>query len=281
MATLSKTTQQSYARVADWLVERINSTRGTVPVVAINGAQGSGKSTLAHWLQNQLLEQFQLRGAIISLDDFYCTRAQRRQLAAEVHPLFQTRGVPGTHDAKMGCEKIEELKALQAGQVTVLPRFDKAADDRMPAAEFLSIKGPVDFILFEGWCVGVPPQSTESLQSPVNDLEAEEDRDGRWRRYVNNQLAGPYAEWFGLCDYHLLLAVPSWEQVFEWRQQQEQETAKASGGKGAGLMDDAALRRFMDHYERLTRHALRVLPSKVDVHLRLDLAHSVHVEHLR
>ncbi len=61
------------------------------------GAQGSGKSTAAAAIAS-LLEESGLPTAVLSIDDFYRTRAEREHLAREVHPLLLTRGVPGTHD---------------------------------------------------------------------------------------------------------------------------------------------------------------------------------------
>src|SRR3546814_9986083 len=76
----------------------------------------------------------------------------------------------------------------QPGPV-VLPRFDKATDDRAAPA---TVAGPFDIILFEGWCVGAAPQAAADLADPVNALEAEADAHGVWRRHVNAALAGPY-----------------------------------------------------------------------------------------
>ena len=70
-------------------------------VVGICGAQGSGKSTLTAVLR-KLLEMRGLRVASLSLDDLYLTRGERRELAARIHPLLATRGVPGTHDVELG-----------------------------------------------------------------------------------------------------------------------------------------------------------------------------------
>ena len=90
----------------------------------------------------------------LSLDDLYLTHAERLQLAAEVHPLFATRGVPGTHAVNMAFGIIEDVLAGRAFEV---PRFDKAFDDR--SNEVMRISGPVDVLLFEGWCVGAAPQA--------------------------------------------------------------------------------------------------------------------------
>ena len=133
----------------------------------------------------------------------------------------------------------------------------------------------MDLILFEGWCVGVPPQTAEELREPVNALEAQDDADGRWRHAVNDALAGDYAEWFAMIDAQVFLQVPDFECVHRWRRQQEQDTAQRAAGAAAGLLSDAQLARFIQHYERLSRHALRVLPSRADVLLTLDAHHVV------
>ncbi len=279
MAELSTTTQDSYSRLADWLVARLEKRSDIPAVIGINGAQGSGKSTCSHWLRERLARRHGLNVAVLSLDDFYRTRAERQALAARVHPLLATRGVPGTHDVELGMAKIRELQSCPASDQVVLPCFDKASDDRKPAEQGIVVPGDVDLILFEGWCVGVPAQPVAALQEPINELERQEDAQGHWREYVNAQLAGPYAAWFATLDALVLLAAPGWEPVFEWRSQQERETA-ARNPHGVGVMDEDALRRFMAHYERLTRHALEVLPSVADALLCLDLAHSVRVERL-
>lgn len=69
--------------------------------------------------------------------------------------------------------------------------------------------------------------------------------------------------------------MPDFDSVRRWRAQQEQETAARHDGRGAGLMSAAQLERFVQHYERLTRHALRVLPAQADALLVLDAAHAV------
>jgi D-glycerate 3-kinase len=121
----------------------------------------------------------------------------------------------------------------------------------------------VDVILFEGWCVGAVPQPAAALREPVNRLEAEEDADGTWRREVNRRLATDYAELFGRIDLLVMLKVESFEAVRANRRLQEQKLA-ARNPEGAALMDDAALDRFLMHYERLTRWMLREMPERAD-----------------
>ncbi len=227
-------------------------------VVGVNAAQGSGKSTLCRFLEALLAERG-LRATTLSLDDLYLTRAERLALAREEHPLFATRGVPGTHDVALG-EAI--LDALRKGRMTTLPHFDKAADDRAPDGR--PIEGSVDAILFEGWCVGAAPQPAAALRHPVNRLEAEEDADGAWRREVNRRLATDYAELFGRIDLLVMLKVDDFEAVRANRRLQEQKLAASRPG-GAAIMDDAALSRFLMYYERLTQWMLREMPERADV----------------
>lgn len=242
-------------------------------MIGINGAQGSGKTTLAAQLVNELRDRHSLNALAISLDDFYLSRAARARLAGSVHPLFATRGVPGTHDVGRGIECLEQLRA---GNPCRLPAFSKATDEVLDSSHDRQIKAPPDLILFEGWCVATPPQPVAELTEPVNELERSEDAQGIWRAYVNQQLAGPYAQWFGMLDGLLFLQIPGWEQVGKWRAQQERETTAQNGGRSV-LSDPVALDRFLQHYQRLTQHALRVMPARADVAIRLDREHELHI----
>ena len=239
--------------------------------VGLCGAQGSGKSTLTGALA-ALLGARGLRVAALSLDDFYLTRAERQQLARTVHPLFATRGVPGTHDVDLARRTFAQLGR---DGVTALPSFDKAVDDRRDPATWPRFDAPADIVLFEGWCVGARPQAEAALAEPINALERDEDAKGRWRRHVNAALAGPYRPLFDGFDRLVLLQAPSFEVVFAWRREQEQKLARRlaeRGGDAHAVMDEAQLARFIAHYERLTRHILDEMPARADVLFALDAA---------
>mgnify|MGYP003734926129 CR=1 FL=1 len=60
----------------------------------LTGPAGSGKSTICA-VTAAMLGELGFSAAVLSLDDLYLTRAERARLAAEVHPLLATRGVPG------------------------------------------------------------------------------------------------------------------------------------------------------------------------------------------
>jgi D-glycerate 3-kinase len=266
----------SVADIAALLARRADvfARRGKCFIVGLSGAQGSGKSTLALELQ-RLLQQRGFACAALSLDDFYLTHEQRSMLARRVHPLLQTRGVPGTHDVAWALEVIEILQ--RSGKVA-LPSFDKARDDRRPPEEWPCVDAPMQIVLFEGWCLGAPPQSAAKLAQPINALEKEEDADGAWRCGVNAVLAGEYQDLFAKLDELVFLAAPGFEIVQQWRLEQEtvlRGLAAAQCADRSRLMDDAALVRFVSQFERLTRHMLDCMPARADIVVRLDSARAM------
>jgi D-glycerate 3-kinase len=251
-----------------------HATAGRPLLVGLNGSQGSGKSTLAALLVQLLADVHGLRALDLSIDDFYLSRRSRQALASKVHPLLATRGVPGTHDVSLLLETLQQL--TRANSAVVVPRFDKASDDRCPEPEWLAVSAPVDVVIVEGWCLGVPPQPEEALHRPVNKLEAAEDPDGSWRRYINRQIHGQYQALYDLMDIWIMLQAPSFECVYQWRSEQETRLAESLLEQGKDVygdtqvMTDTQLRRFIQHYQRLTEHALAELPGQVHYLFRLD-----------
>lgn len=240
-------------------------------IVGICGSQGSGKSTVCKTLASRF-RQSGLNVANLSLDDLYLPLEERVKLSERVHPLLRTRGVPGTHDIKLG---VATLDALARDERVRLPRFDKAVDDRRAVDHWDVIEGPAQLVLFEGWCVGAKPQTVEALSQPVNALEANEDLDGRWRRHVDHALAAEYQTLFARIDLLVLRAAPSFDVVLKWRIQQEHELRARAHGDSAGVMSDAAVARFIQHYERLTKHVLMEMPGRADLVIRLAEDRSV------
>ena len=260
---------QAHAGFPPWLVQQAlaasaaRAGRG-LRVFGICGLQGSGKSTLAAQLV-AAARQAGLAAASVSLDDFYLTAAQRRRLARDVHPLLAIRGPPGTHDLDLA---LETFAALRRGLTRPLPRFDKAGDDRLAPEHWADTPAPLDLLVFEGWCLGVPAESEEALREPLNPLERDEDPDGRWRRWCNAALARDYPPLWAHVDVLWFLQPRGFETVHAWRG--EQERALQAAHPGHTGMDDAALDRFIQHYERVSRQALRTMPGIADACVALD-----------
>jgi D-glycerate 3-kinase len=261
-----------YLPLASWLESQRQPRKPLF--VGINGAQGTGKSTLADFLRLALEHGANWRIAVLSIDDFYLTRSERKALGKQIHPLLETRGVPGTHDMQMLTVCIEELRNLGTDESMALPRFDKSRDNRAIPETWPLVHGPIDLVILEGWCVGCTPQDDSDLLNPVNSLEREEDATGEWRRYVNNQIRGSYTDLFATLDALIFLQAPSFDAVYRWRLEQETKLAATSPDHAAGIMNGEQLARFIQHYERLTRANLATLPATADVVLELNENHA-------
>ena len=235
-----------------------------VPVFAVAGLQGTGKSTLAV----QLADLAQSRGrrvAVLSIDDFYLTRAERERLARDIHPLLANRGPPGTHDLGLAADTLD---GLLAGKRTRLPRFDKLADERAPTTHWPVIEGRCDLVLLEGWFLKTPAQQADELHTPINALERDEDPDGTWRTWCNTALARDYPALWQRIDALWWLQGPDFDVVRDWRWQQEQALQAADPARRG--MTRAQVDRFVQLFERVSRQGLRTLPAIADTTTVLD-----------
>jgi len=242
-------------------------------IVGVNGAQGSGKSTLCELMKIILREIYDLNVAVLSIDDLYKTHNERQQMANDIHPLFATRGVPGTHDVELGINILNSLQANKTNEVMLLPRFDKSNDDRAAKEQWTPVKGKVDLILFEGWCVGSTHQDDSELIEPINELESKYDKEIVWRRIVNQQLRNHYSRLFEMLDYLVFIKAPNIGSVFDWRLQQEEKlicNLKSNKLSLSRTMNVEQLKFFMQHFERLTVHNQNILEYLSDENLKLD-----------
>ena len=260
MSATGGSTRFSQWQVVSDVVAALAGARGD-RIIAISGSQGSGKSTLAGIVCDTL--QSRARNAVVcSLDDFYLTHEARQALGREVHPLLQTRGVPGTHDWQW-LERV--LQSVQGhGGPLQLPRFDKGLDDRVS-----SIEATPELLILEGWCVGVTPQPEQALVLACNRLEADEDSRGVWRSWVNSQIAQHYLSLWTHVDLWVHLRVPGFDQVIKWRAQQESQIAAEQ------RMDSIEIARFIQHYERLTRWMWQQPAMGPGLLIELDEEHNV------
>tara|TARA_R110001599_G_C12265656_1_gene660836 strand:- start:4122 stop:5033 length:912 start_codon:yes stop_codon:yes gene_type:complete len=236
-------------------------------VLGINGCQGSGKTTTAAFLQHAFEAIYHLNVVNISLDDFYLSKAARINKAQTVHPLFATRGVPGTHDTNLALSTIKELLDRKA---PFIPRFNKATDDLFPQNKWNQASDHIDIIILEGWFLCARAQDDSELINPVNSLERDKDLEGIWRRLVNQYLKTDYQELFNLVDCLVMLKAPSFEAVFKWRLEQETKLAKKlqsstePSADSSGLMSKEEIRHFINYFQRLTEVMLIEMPERAD-----------------
>ncbi|WP_449286569.1 hypothetical protein [Marinobacter sp. PE14] len=287
----AKTVEKTILPLADRICA-LHDTEKQPIVVGIHGAQGTGKSTLTLFLREILLRHRNRSAANFSLDDIYLTRAERQDLAERVHPLFKTRGVPGTHGVALGQQVLNRLRSAAPEDVTPIPAFDKSRDDRVPRDQWPVFGGRAEVILLEGWCLDARPEKDSALARPMNPLEENEDLDGVWRSYVNDQLKGEYRKFFDEIDFLVMLKAPSMECVLEWRRLQEQklankirnapESGKPYGGaQDLRIMTDEEVGRFVMHYERVTRACLTEMPVRADVLINVAEDHSLGLSQFR
>jgi D-glycerate 3-kinase len=253
------------AAILPLLLDQIDTDRKTA--IGISGAPGSGKSTLARILVRNI-NQAGIPACLLSLDDYYLGRSQREQLALNLHPLFQQRGVPGTHELD---HLLADFDRIQRGQLRglSLPVFNKSIDDRVAEHEWRSLENAPRIILFEGWCVGAMPQKQTELDAPANELERIYDADGCWRQEVWKAWRQLYNALHGRLDQVWYIRVPDWNCVIDWRWQQEQELAQMN------LKSRAEVENFLGSFERIVNHMQDSYPQWADLVMEADRNHGI------
>ena len=239
-------------------------------VIGLTGGQGSGKSTISNILKIILKQNYKLETVIFSIDDFYKTLKERKIMSKNISPLFLTRGVPGTHDTNMLLNCIKKLKNSKFKKI-MIPKFNKANDDRVSKKNWLKITKKPHIVIFEGWCIGVEQQKNKDLLIPVNELEKHEDKTRIWRYKVNQELKKNYTKIFKQINKVIFLKVPSFKYVLKWRLLQEKKLRISS--KSKKIMTDHQIRKFVMFYERLTKHMLKTLTYKADTVIEIDTNH--------
>jgi D-glycerate 3-kinase len=210
-------------------------------LIGVAGAQGSGKTTACKLLEMSNRPRF----AHFSLDDVYWSKEERADLARLIHPLFVTRGPPGTHDLDLATGTIVALQHAKAESATRLPRFDKTRDEPEPKSDWPVYRERPEAILFDGWCLGATAPEDSRPLNPVESI----DSDGRWRNAQRVFLQDDYAPLFARFDAIVYLKPPSWDVVRRWRGEQEAQLL----GRAPTAEESAKLDRFVMHYERITR----------------------------
>ncbi len=232
------------------------------PRIAIVGAQGSGKTTLARTAARTF------GAAQISIDDVYLTRAEREAMARDVHPLFVTRGPPGTHDLGLLADLMDRLSNAGPGEEVPLPDFDKRGDDRLPRDRWRAFRGRPSAILIDAWCLGAVAEDPAALEHPINALERDRDPDGGWRLAVNGFVGGAYADFAAGLDAIFFLKAPGFDVVLDWRCQQEADLLGVAPADLPGA-ERARLADFIQYFERITCRMLAG-GAAADVTVSLD-----------
>ena len=258
-----------YLPLSDWIYSVYVKDRKT-KLIGLAGGQGTGKSTITGILKMILKKKYGINLCVFSIDDFYKTKAERIQMSKKVHPLFITRGVPGTHDLNLIRKTIKNLKKKKFRTV-LIPKFDKSKDDRFSRNKWQKIKIKPDIIILEGWCVGTTHQNNNELIKPLNLIERKYDKNLKWRKKVNYFIKSRYKNLFRQIDKLVYLKVPNFNYIFKWRWLQEQKMKLTS--KSKKTMSKNQIKEFIMFYERLTKHMIKNNSRISDLTIFLDKNH--------
>ena len=241
-----------------------------IKIIGLSGGQGSGKSTITSVLKFIFKKKYGLDLCVFSIDDFYKTKSERVRMSIEIHPLFITRGVQGTHDIKLLNKIIHKLKKNKFKSV-LIPKFDKSKDDRCKKIKWQKIKKKPHIIVLEGWCVGAIQQKKSELLRPLNIIEKKLDKKLIWRNKVNNLLKNEYKKLFNKIDKLIYLKVPDFNYIFKWRFLQEQKLKLTT--KSKNTMSKTQIKEFIMFYERITKHMMKNYSKISDLTVFLDKNH--------
>ena len=271
-ATKIKSLKKTYIPISFWIENKYKK-KGKTLFLGFSGGQGSGKTTVAKILKIILKKFFKREIYVSSIDDFYKTLKDRNEMSHTIHPLFKTRGVPGTHDTNLIKKFFNFIKKKKFKKFK-LPKFDKSIDDRLNVKYWFNIKERPEIIIFEGWCVGAKPQLNSLLKKPINILEKYEDKDLIWRKHANEKLKREYKKIFAMIDNFIFMKIPNFNMVFKWRLLQERKLKKRSHTTKK-IMSYDKIKRFVMFYQRVTLQMFKDMPKVASVVLTLNNKHQI------
>jgi D-glycerate 3-kinase len=190
-----------------------------------------------------------------------------------IHPLLKTRGVPGTHDINLVKKFFDIIKKKKFTKIK-LPKFEKAKDNRLKKKYWFNIKKKPEIVILEGWCVGAKPQSNSLIKRPINILEKYEDKDLKWRKYVNEKLKKEYKKLFAMVDHFIFMKIPNFNVVLKWRLLQENKLKKKSHLQKE-IMSYNEIKRFIMFYQRITLQMITDLSKSASVFMLLKKNHEI------
>ena len=243
------------------IINNIHASKDKKFIIA--GSQGAGKSTLAILFKLALEKIYKKKVMLLSIDDYYLSKKKRIKLSKKIHPLLITRGVPGTHD--IVALKNDIINFQQKKFPFTTPTFNKLKDDISSKKKIIK---KAEILLLEGWCCGSTPISKEYLFNNINHLETTLDKNRVWRQYYNSQLQKDYKKVFSLFDQQIYIQAPSFTYILKWRYAQEKKNALKS--KDKKFMKKTDLRKFIQHYEKLTKWMIKTMPAKADMLIKID-----------
>ena len=261
-----------YIPISFWIENKYKE-KGKTLFLGFSGGQGSGKTTVVKILKIILKKFFKRKIHVSSIDDFYKTLKDRNRMSYTTHPLFKTRGVPGTHDVNL-IKKFFYFIKRKNFKKAKLPKFDKSIDNRLKKKYWFNVKERPEIVILEGWCVGAQPQPNSLIKKPLNILEKYEDHDLIWRKHANEKLKNEYKRLFTMIDHFIFMKISNFDMVSKWRLLQENKLRKRSHSKKK-IMSYNEIKRFIMFYERITLQMIKDLSKSASVVMLLKKNHEI------
>ncbi len=267
-----KSLKNFYIPISFWIENKYKKKKKTL-FLGFSGGQGTGKTTVTKILKIILEKFFKRKTHISSIDDFYKTLEDRNKMSNTIHPLFKTRGVPGTHDINLIKKFFYFIKKKKFKKIK-LPKFDKSVDNRLKKKYWYNVREKPEIVILEGWCVGAQPQQNNLIKKPINILEKNEDKDLTWRKYVNKKLKTEYKKLFAMVDCYIFIKIPNFNVVFKWRLLQENKLRKVAKYKKK-IMSHNDIKRFIMFYQRITLQMIKDLSKSASIVMLLNKNHVI------
>lgn len=241
--------ERSLEFISGALSSYVSSIDSSPIVFGVSGPQGSGKTYLAEHLCLEINERYpNLECIKFSMDDLYLTNSEQKQLTrraiADGNKLLQGRGLPGTHDVRLG---LDILGKLSRGEVTEIPVYDKGfAAGEGDRVSCVPVTKKADVIIFEGWFNGYAPLDEDQVRIKYLTSDLDTSTLPKHKLYqvqsVNEALLMYTAIW-SYFDYFIFIDTDI-ANVHRWRLEQEHAMVSKTGSG----MTDLQVRDFVDRY---------------------------------
>jgi D-glycerate 3-kinase len=247
-----KFTQLEEANVVFPLLERLVglADNNKTIIIGLVSGQGTGKTTISKFLAYDL-RQLGYKVARFSIDDFYTSWTSRKNLMKKhpKNPFYQIpRGMPGTHRVN---ELHSVLKSATQGKPFSIPYFEKSMHNGMGdiSKKCTKVKGKLDFLILEGWNVGLPQVTNQELSHICKKYKINLAKiDPNHGRKIILEKSKAYLKLWKYIDYYLMIQPESSNLHYQWRMLQERKLIKE---KGEG-MTPKQIKHFVNFFLPLT-----------------------------
>ena len=200
--------------------------------------------------------------------------AQADEFGGEI-PCAKYSAIGGSEIGEAVIQTLKKTKSKRFNKYRI-PKFNKAIDDRLKKKSWYLVKKVPDVIIFEGWCVGARAEKQTTLKKSINSLERKEDKNLKWRKFVNYQLEKKYKKLFSKLDCLLFLKAGNFKLLQTWRLKQEALLKLNSKNKANNkVMDKNEVLKFMQTYQRVTQNMFKFAPKYSSIVLNLNRNHQI------